>query len=50
MGKVIICLLITYYGSKLISGAIEAWLSHPVREIKKDHPLYITKEIDTNEY
>ena len=42
---VIAFLVKIFYCSVIIHILIEMWQDSPITEIKRDHPLYITKEL-----
>lgn len=45
MLKFLICLLVVFYISKILNFAINLWQEMPLKEVKKSHPLYITKKL-----
>lgn len=45
MIKILACLIIVFYISKLINLTVNLWQALPVKEVERDHPLYITKEL-----
>lgn len=45
MLKIIVCLVIVFYISKVLNIAINLWQQLPIKEVERDHPLYITKKL-----